>query len=162
MKILITGGKTLTALKLIQAFANSEIILGDYGEVPLISSESYCFARLDLWNEEIAAHHLLTKCLDLGVDALLPLYVGEVVAVAKSLLLFEEYGISVLVPKPGVHFSTSVSDKNICVFEHGELRYTNLNEIAEILDCANNTLNGAYNFNVLTKEFALIQLPNPA
>ncbi len=162
MKILITGGKTLTALKLIQAFANSEIILGDYGEVPLISSETYRFAGLDLWNEEIVAHHLLTKCLDLGVDALLPLYEGEVVAVVKSLLLFQEYGINVLVPKPSVHFSTSASGKNICLFQCGELQYTNLNEIAEIIDFANDTLHGAYNFDVLTKEFALIQLPNPA
>ncbi len=162
MKILITGGKTATALKLIKAFPSHQIVLGDYGEMPSIASSVYTFAVLGGWNEEIAAHHLLTKCLDLGVDALLPLYEGEIKAVAKSLLLFEEFGLKVFVPAPSDFPAQRFTGKYVCVFEQGELQYTNVEEIGALIDHKSQKLNGAYYFDPLTNEFALIQLPNPA
>ena len=88
MKILITGGKTVLALKLIKAFDGEEILLGDYGEMPSIATNSYSFVELGQWNADILAHNLLTKCLDKGVDILLPLYEAEIIALSKSLVLF--------------------------------------------------------------------------
>ncbi|MNK55032.1 carbamoyl phosphate synthase-like protein [compost metagenome] len=154
MKILITGGKTATALKLIKAFNNAEIILGDYGDMPNISTSSYSFAELGKWNADILAHNLLTKCLDNGVDLLLPLYEAEITALSKSLVLFDEFGIKVLVPKnPQLN---PQKFKDWCVFENGELIYSSVDiEIDEKI-----SLNGAYTVEAETKELALISIPN--
>ncbi len=164
MKILITAGKTATALKLIKAFPDHEILLADYGEMPSIVSTSYKFTALGGWNEEIAAHHLLTKCLDLGVDALLPLYEGEIAAVAKSLLLFEEFGLKVFVPEPSqlTSFSKEISTKHWCFFDSGQLIYAGVEYKSILAEGIKQHLNGAYYFDPVAKEFALIHVANPA
>lgn len=101
MKILITGGKSLQALKVQRSFINEEVVLGDYGEAPHFPSSKYCFISLGERNDDIVAHNLLTIALDQGVDALMPLYEFEFDQVVKSIILFEEFGIEVLMPEKG-------------------------------------------------------------
>lgn len=98
MKILITGGKSASALKLLRAFRNMEIILADYGEVPDFSSDQYRFISLGLKNEDTLAHLLLSVCLDHQADLVLPLHDFEIEPIVKSEILFAEFNISVLLP----------------------------------------------------------------
>lgn len=156
MKILITGGKTATALKLIKAFNHDEILLGDYGDMPKISTSSYAFAELGQWNADVLAHNLLTKCLDKGVDMLLPLYEAEIEALSKSLVLFEEFGLKVLLPKnPEIK---QEKWKDCCVFDEGRLVYSS----TDIVLSGNENLNGAYSFYNENKDIVLISIPNPS
>lgn len=99
MKILITGGMSSQALKLLAKFAGDTVVLAEYGEVPAFPSTKYKFISLGERNDDIIAHNLLSRCLNEGVDAILPLQAFELVDVAKSALLFEEFNIRVLMPE---------------------------------------------------------------
>ncbi|RZK78352.1 MAG: hypothetical protein EOO92_11270 [Pedobacter sp.] len=98
MKILITGGKSAQALKLVNSFLDDEIILADYGDMPNFPSAKYQFITLGKRNDEVVAHNLLTFCLDHGVNAILPLHSFEIDEIVKSKVLFEEFSIKVLEP----------------------------------------------------------------
>lgn len=99
MKILITGGKSVQALKLVTAYENDTVILADYGDVPLFPSAKYQFLSLGERNDEVIAHNLLNHCLDLEVDAIVPLHAFEIDQVVKATVLFEEFNIQVLIPE---------------------------------------------------------------
>jgi hypothetical protein len=99
LKILITGGKSVQALKAVKTFAHDTIILADYGEMPSFPSKTYKFISLGERNDDIIAHNLLNHCLNEAVDAVLPLHLPEITEVAKSSILFEEFGIQVLSPE---------------------------------------------------------------
>lgn len=102
MKILITGGKSAQALKLIKAFTNDEVWLADYGEMPRFASIAYQMCSLGDRNDDTTAHNLLNHCLDEGIELVLPLHAFEIEAVAKSVVLFEEFGIKVLLPEMNI------------------------------------------------------------
>ncbi|MGY0037739.1 hypothetical protein [Pedobacter sp. NJ-S-72] len=63
MKTLITGGKSAQALKILKAFTNDQVLLGDYGDMPSFASAQYQFVSLGDKNEETIAHTLLNACL---------------------------------------------------------------------------------------------------
>ena len=157
MKILITGGKTVTALKLTKAFEGSEVVLGDYGDIPSIATNAYSFVALGVWNDDVLAHNLLTKCLDYGVDMLVPLYEAEINALAKSLVLFEEFGLNVLLPANPVYKSVKVTDW--LVFDNGKLLYSTSENNLDLARQA--TLNGVYAIDAETKELSLVSITNP-
>ena len=98
MKILITGGKSLQALKLVKAYPEDQVILADYGEMPSFPSATYRFISLGVQNDEVIAHNLLTICLDEAVDAIIPLHRLEADELLKSKILFDEYNITVITP----------------------------------------------------------------
>jgi hypothetical protein len=98
LKILITGGKSIQALKLVKAYPNDHVILADYGEMPSFPSTTYSFLSLGAQNNEVIAHNLLTICLDEAVDAIIPLHQFEADEVLKSSVLFEEFNITVITP----------------------------------------------------------------
>ena len=100
MKILITGGKSIQALKLVKAYSNDQVVLADYGEMPSFPSATYLFISLGAQNNEVIAHNLLTICLDEGIDAIVPLHQFEANEVLKSAVLFEEFNIAVITPMP--------------------------------------------------------------
>ncbi len=156
MKILITGAKTATALKLSKAFNQFEILLGDYGDLPQITTNSYALVDLGTWNEEVLAHNLLTKCLDYGVDLLLPLYESEIAAVAKSLVLFDEFNVEVLLNEH--HHLTQSSSKDWAIFRKGQLLFSS---VSQLNASQYPTLNGAYYLNEEKKETATIAIANP-
>ena len=98
MKVLITGGKSSAVYKILKAFEGYQILLADYGETPAFAAGNYQFVSLGEKNEETTAHQLLNTCLDHGADVFLPLHDFEIIAVAKALILFEEFDIQVLLP----------------------------------------------------------------
>lgn len=96
MKILITGGKSAQAFKLLKEFKDDEVLLADYGEMPSFPSKEYKFISMGTQNPETAAHSLLTFCLDNAVNAIVPVYAFEIEALAKSNILFEEFEIQII------------------------------------------------------------------
>ena len=98
MKILITGGKSVQSLKLLKAYEKDVIVLADYGEMPSFPSKQYQFISLGEKNVDTIAHNLLNHCLDEEVDAIIPLHVFEQEQLQKSVVLFEEFNIRVLMP----------------------------------------------------------------
>lgn len=149
MKILITGGNSSTALKLLKAFKDDNVVLADYGEVPSIISTNYQFKTLGTKNEDTIAHTLLNNCLDEGVDAILPLHNFEMEAVAKAEILFNEFNIEVLLPKvDDLHqYLKGGKADNWVAFKNGEVVFiTNADE--SIIAYGNaEQLNGVFYFN---------------
>ena len=129
MKILITGGTSATALKVLKAFNDHQIILADYGDVPVLSSAAYKLMSLGERNDDTLAHTILNNCLDLVVDAVLPLHQFEIDAIAKAEVLFNEFNIQVLLPKReilGVYYTNGEINKaeDFVVFINGEIIFT--------------------------------------
>jgi hypothetical protein len=98
LKILITAGKSIQALKLVKEYPEDQVVLADYGEMPSFPSATYRFISLGEQNKEVVAHNLLTICLDEGVDAVVPLHRFEADELLKSKVLFDEYNITVITP----------------------------------------------------------------
>ncbi len=157
MKILITAGKTATALKVTKAFKNEEVILADYGDVPSINTPSYSFASLGNWNEEVIAHNLLTKALDFGVDMILPLLEAEITAVSKSMLLFSEFGLTVLLPEQVILSTHNTTFSNWVVYQNDAPLFSSSDSIAL---GETQGLNGVYWVDEETKNLYLMHLKN--
>ncbi|MFC4211164.1 hypothetical protein ACFOWA_08235 [Pedobacter lithocola] len=98
MKILITGGNNAKTIKLLKAFPNHFVLLADYGDVPGITTENYAFTSLGTLNADSIAHILLNFCITESIDTIIPLHSFEIEPLAKSAVLFSEYGIEVLLP----------------------------------------------------------------
>ncbi|SEA58946.1 hypothetical protein SAMN05443550_10427 [Pedobacter hartonius] len=130
---MITGGKSSQALKLLKAFTENQVLLADYGETPSFSSAQYQFISLGDRNEDTTAHNLLSVCLDQEADCLLPLYIFELEAVVKSLILFEEFNIHVLLPDlatfPLYPLSGASNTQSWAVYNRGELIYASAPEL---------------------------------
>ncbi|TKC06604.1 hypothetical protein FA048_15470 [Pedobacter polaris] len=160
MKILITGGTSATALKLLKAFKDHQVILADYGDVPSFSSSAYTLISLGVRNDDTLAHTLLNNCLDQSVDAILPIQNFEIEAVVKSEVLFNEFNIDLLLPKREYlddYFKlNSEISIDFVVFEHGEVTFsTGENELI-IAQGRERNLSGAYYFN--STELSLITI----
>lgn len=99
MNILITAASTAQAHKL-SRFLNTEknIFLGDSVDLPVIGFEGITFVKIPPATSASFSHLLLAKCLDLKIEAIYPLKKAEVLALAEARLLFDEYGIKVMVP----------------------------------------------------------------
>ena len=130
MKLLITGGTALIPLKLLKAFESAEVVLADYGDVPMLHSKAYQMMSLGPKNEEIIAHNLLTVCLDAGVDWVLPLHAFELEALAKAKVLFAEFGIRLLLPDQEVLAQYLPENRVVAlnewaIYDSGKLFYAN-------------------------------------
>jgi hypothetical protein len=145
LKILITGGNSAVAIKIHKAFKGEEVLLADYGEVPQISSPNYQLASLGAKNLDITAHTLLSFCLDNAVDILLPLYHFEFEAVAKAKTLFEEFGITILLPEVDQlgDYLLKPSKTDFVVLNNGTLVYKNFDKDIRI-DMLEKSLSGAF------------------
>lgn len=151
MKILITGGTSVTALKLCNALAGHHIILGDYGQVPNIKSAAYTMVSLGDKNEDTIAHNLLNSCLDNDVDAILPLQNFEVEPLSKSEVLFDEFNIKLLLPKREIlaaYFSVNETPKSInyTIYVDGEITFTTAEDELLVMLGRGEKLNGAFYF----------------
>jgi len=154
LKILITGGNSATTLKILKAFAEHEVILADYGEMPSFSALNYKFISLGDKNDDTIAHSLLNNCLDQEVDAILPIREFEVEPVAKAKVLFNEFNIETLLPN--LEVLKSYSKPNALVkydewvaFRAGEVLFTTVVD-AELTSFGKEAhLNGVFNFNKL-------------
>ncbi|MFC3559396.1 ATP-grasp domain-containing protein [Pedobacter jamesrossensis] len=133
MKILITGGNNAKALKLLKAFPSHFILFADYGDVPGIVTENYAFSSLGVLNKDSIAHILLNYCITESIDSIIPLHSFEVEPIAKSAVLFGEYGIDVVTPHAdSVHDYLSTERNNFpnfAVFVKGECIFASGGEI---------------------------------
>jgi len=156
LKILITGGNSAKALKLLKAFPSHFILLADYGDVPGVITENYAFTSLGLLNKDSIAHLLLNFCITESIDSIIPLHDYEVEPLAKSAVLFGEYGIQVLTPQPElINFFRSDEKntfKNFAVFIHGECVYSGG---GEIFIRREDELNGVFGYNSPDDELKL-------
>lgn len=162
MKILITGGNSAVALKLLKAFKEHEVVLADYGDVPSFTSKTYNLISLGVKNEDILAHTLLNNCLDEGVAAILPIHTFEVEALAKADVLFKEFDITLLLPSVfelNKYFLPTLSKKtdHWAIFINGDLIYSTLTDEKIVELGKNNKLNGAY-YLTADKEFYLLTI----
>lgn len=148
MKTLITGGKSAQSLKLLKAFTEDQVILADYGEAPSFSSPQYQFISLGEKNEDTIAHNLLNACLDQEADRLLPLYSFELEAVVRSLVLFEEFNIHVLLPDlltfPLYFQPSPANTKNWALFDQGELKFATIADLPLLTKGKEKELNGVF------------------
>ncbi|TFB31446.1 ATP-grasp domain-containing protein [Pedobacter alluvionis] len=149
MKILITGGNNAKALKLMKAFPSHFVLLADYGDVPAIVTENYAFSSLGLLNKDSIAHILLNFCITEAIDCIIPLHEYEVLPLAKSAVLFGEYGIQVLLPNADVIADYLTAEKitrqNFAVFIHGDRIFSTEEELVPKNGSSN--LNGVFGFN---------------
>lgn len=133
LKILITGGNNAKALKLMKAFPTHFVLLADYGDVPGIVSEHYAFSSLGILNKDSIAHILLNFCITESIDSIIPLHSFEVEPIAKSAVLFGEYGIDVLTPHADLVADFLSTEKNtfpnFAVFVKGECIFASGGEI---------------------------------
>lgn len=148
MKILITGGNNAKALKLLKAFPNHFVLLADYGDVPEMSTEHYAFKTLGAFNKDSIAHILLNFCITESIDAIIPLNNLEVEPIAKSAVLFNEYGIEVLTPDAdsiNIYLTEDrISYQNFAVFINGECIFASGQEIFTKRD---DSFNGVFGYN---------------
>jgi hypothetical protein len=152
LKILITGGKSALALKVLKAFAQHDVVLADYDEVPSFSAGNYKFISIGEKNEDTIAHLLLNSCLDEGVDAILPLQVFEILPVAKAQILFAEFSIRLLLPKIEeleLYFNAegSVKMKDWVVYIDGNILFATNSHVGLITLGKERSLHGIYYFN---------------
>ena len=149
MKILITGANNAKALKLMKAFPSHFVLLADYGDVPRIITEKYAFSSLGALNNDSIAHILLNFCITEAIDCIIPLQDYEVEPLAKSAVLFGEYGIQVLLPDADVITNyigeEKASYQNFAVFIHGDCIFSSEhNWGAKKLP---STFNGVFGYN---------------
>lgn len=146
MKTLITGGNSATALKLSKAFTQHEVLLADYGEIPVFSSKNYQLKSLGLKNEDTTAHHLLSFCLDNEIAAILPLHPFEINATAKARTLFNEFNIQVILPaeKDIEKYTTNIKSNDWLLFINGKLVYTSFHQLPVEINAEVENLSGAF------------------
>lgn len=146
---MITGGKSAGTLKLLKAFEGHEVILADYGDTPAFGSAAYTFISLGEQNDAIA-HNLLNTALDHNVDCLLPLHEFEISQLSKSLVLFEEFNITVLLPSlldlPKFFYPQQDIDARCpwAIYVKGDLKYPLDASEAQIALGKEHDLNGVF------------------
>lgn len=142
-----------------KAFPNHFVLLADYGEVAAIATEKYAFTSLGVLNQDSIAHILLNFCITEGVDCIIPLHQYEVEPIAKSAVLFSEYGIQVLLPEAssiaGYLNHEPNTFQNFAVFVGGECVFANGKEIFVRTE---EKLNGVFGYNVADDELKLFTI----
>jgi len=156
LKILITGGNHARALKLLKAFPSHFILFGDYDDVPGMSTSNYAFASLGKLNTDSIAHILLNFCITESIDSIIPLNDFELEPLAKSAVLFEEYGIDVLLPRQEIIDKYMASGKQnypeFAVYVKGSCVYSSSDQVELPAD---SELNGVFGFGPSVQEFKL-------
>ncbi|MDN3588908.1 hypothetical protein QWY86_19680 [Pedobacter aquatilis] len=158
MKILITGGNNAKALKLLKAFPNHFILLADYGDVPGMSTVHYAFKTLGILNKDSIAHILLNFCITESIDAIIPLNSYEIEPIAKSAVLFNEYGIEVLTPDAdslNVFLAEDKAYSNFAVFIKGECIFASG---AEIFIKRDDNVSGVFGYNAPNDDLKLFTI----
>jgi hypothetical protein len=157
LKILITGGKSAVALKLLKAFEGDEVILADYGDVPFFGTAAYRFISLGEKNEETIAHNLLNHVLDCGADAVLPLHTFEIEQIAKTSILFSEFNVSIILPgfdKLQAYLKPTLK-KDWIIINDGEVIYSSMFFEHSSIPEGINQLSGAFYITTIEDKLTL-------
>jgi hypothetical protein len=96
--ILITSGTSAFTQRVAELFPKSNIIFADSKPIPSVFLANGKYIAIPSSQKASFVHEMLAICLDLSIHKLLPLNDGELIPLAKNKILFEEYGITVLVP----------------------------------------------------------------
>ncbi len=84
MKVLITTSKHVASFQLFSLLKKDEVLFGDhFNDFPSADSNS-------------VAHQILKFCLDHHIEKVFPLQLEELTQLAKSLVLFDEFGIEIM------------------------------------------------------------------
>jgi len=158
LKVLITGGKSATALKLLKAFVRDEVVLADYGDVPALSSANYQLISLGQKNEEILAHNLLNVCLDNNIDVILPLHYFEIESLAKAGILFNEFNVTIVLPHMNTYqgyLNKTLAKTNWVIYNNGKVIFSTQEAAQIIAHGKKHNLSGAFYFELLEEELKL-------
>lgn len=98
MSVLITAASHAEAYKLERILQLDDVIFADFRELPHLSFSGKRFLKIPAGNSASYAHMMLDLALNSGIEKIFPLYSEEILPLAESRQLFEEYGISVMVP----------------------------------------------------------------
>ena len=132
-----------------KAFPSHFVLLADYGDVPGIVTENYAFSSLGVLNKDSIAHILLNFCITEAIDCIIPLHHYELEPLAKSAVLFSEYGIQVLLPDADVIAEYLTEEKltyqNFAVFIHGDRIFSTNDSLT--LTNVSPKLNGVFGYN---------------
>jgi len=131
-----------------KAFPTHFVLLADYGDVPAIVTENYAFATLGALNKDSIAHILLNFCITEAIDCIIPLHDYEIEPLAKSAVLFGEYGIQVLTPPADslakYHNEDKTTFQNFTISINGESVFASGGEIFVKQD---EEINGVFGYN---------------
>ncbi|MCL7988136.1 hypothetical protein M8998_09330 [Sphingobacterium sp. lm-10] len=95
--ILLTYGTRPIAQRIAKALSpHHSIVLASNEEIPTVLSNTY--KSIPNPANPVFAHEILKLCLDKNIDLVLPLGVAEIEVLSASIILFEEYGITILRP----------------------------------------------------------------
>lgn len=97
-KILITAGTSALAFRLKNNLSNQfTFVLGESDEIPSVLKNQYIQTPKD--SSPSFVHEILKIALDNNINKVIPLRDTEIIKLSKSLTIFEEYGISILIPE---------------------------------------------------------------
>jgi hypothetical protein len=125
MSVLITAASHAEAYKLERLLQLPDVTFADHQQMPPLSYSGKNFIRIPKGSSPSYAHEILNLALNAGITRIFPLYANEILPLAESRELFEEYGIIVMVPsvlwlKSPKH-EHSVSGANLLVIEKGKV-----------------------------------------
>lgn len=95
--ILITSGVSALSQRVAKLLPECHLFFADANSVSFLKGEKY--RAIPSSDKSAYVHEVLKVCLDLSIDILIPLGVKELMPLAKSKVLFEEYGITLLLPE---------------------------------------------------------------
>ena len=96
MYTLITAANSAAAHKLKNKLDATDVILGDYLELPAFMLSAGNIIKLPNPGSNAYAHEMLALCLDREVDTVYPLRNNELTLLIQAELLFNEYGIKIV------------------------------------------------------------------
>lgn len=125
MTVLITGASYAEAFKLARLIGSEDIVFADHHDLPRFAFSGKKTIRLPKGDSASYAHLLLTTCLDLGITTVYPLYEDEIMPLAQSARLFEEYGIRLMLPSAdwlkANHKTEARQTANLLVADQGKI-----------------------------------------
>ena len=96
MYTLITAASSARAYKLKSSLGLTDIILGDYDELPAFMLASASMIKLPNPATASYAHEMLTLCLDRQINIVYALREEEAIILNTVGQLFKEYGITII------------------------------------------------------------------
>src|SRR5690606_12983397 len=97
-KILLTGGMSAFVQRVAKLFPDDHLIFADSHPIPAPLLQSGIYWAIPSPSKSSFAHEILKLCLDHNINIMVPFRKEELMPMAESKLLFEEYGIVTFLP----------------------------------------------------------------
>jgi len=102
MKLMITQGTSAFAQRVARQIQQSsttvQVYFGAADELPKVLESTGKYIRISSFSDASFVHQLLKSALDLELNYVLPLDYSECRELSEATMLFEEYGITLLMP----------------------------------------------------------------